>query len=357
MISSASLFRLFFEYGLLTMGAVFGAEDSYLLLRPLLETPNPKYGFWKWFLKHMKASFGISMGLVSIPPILIMSRTSLADGILPIIPMIVFACTPQASDNPNLDFGDWPPSAGLSFALLPYLRSAYNLYYEKVWGEKERRWLREIQPRSASSVNEGEDNQDEDINDADNIIEINIDLLEEIHEPPLPPLEGEIADQNRDNREPAPQPDGPVRIDRPLHAPAMADGVPQLEQVNGLNNQPAPAAQPAAQPEQGRALNLNVTTTRLADTILGALAFPFVSSAMGDLLKFALPQSWTVTPYLARRRTGFLQTRWARTLVGGCLFVVLKDALMLYVRWKMAQNHRKRKILNYDKVKKRVIRD
>ena len=40
-------------------------------------------------------------------------------------------------------------------------------------------------------------------------------------------------------------------------------------------------------------------------------------------------------------------------MVGGCLFVGIKDAVMLYVRWKMAQNHRRRRVLDHDGGKKR----
>jgi hypothetical protein len=31
------------------------------------------------------------------------------------------------------------------------------------------------------------------------------------------------------------------------------------------------------------------------------------------------------------------------------LFIVLKDALVLYCRWKLAQTHRQRRIMDYDK--------
>jgi hypothetical protein len=107
------------------------------------------------------------------------------------------------------------------------------------------------------------------------------------------------------------------------------------------------------------------------DTILGALIFPSIAASMGELLRITLPVSWvtpprgvTTTSWLGGwlgagamqsgkgRSTGFLQTRWGRSLVGGCLFVGMKDMVMLYVRWKMAQNHRKRKVLDHDESKK-----
>jgi hypothetical protein len=43
---------------------------------------------------------------------------------------------------------------------------------------------------------------------------------------------------------------------------------------------------------------------------------------------------------------------------GGCLFVVLKDALVLYVRWRMTRNYRGRRIMNFDRLRREhVLRD
>jgi hypothetical protein len=86
--------------------------------------------------------------------------------------------------------------------------------------------------------------------------------------------------------------------------------------------------------------------------MLGALLFPSIAAAVGEALKHALPKSWVTLP-VSGKPTGFLQAKWGRSILGGCLFVAFKDALMLYVRWKMAQNHRKRSVLDYDKSKGR----
>ena len=53
---------------------------------------------------------------------------------------------------------------------------------------------------------------------------------------------------------------------------------------------------------------------------------------------------------IAGRR--LLQEKWGRSLVGGCLFVVLKDAVMLYARWRMVEMHRKRRVVDYVKTDK-----
>lgn len=96
----------------------------------------------------------------------------------------------------------------------------------------------------------------------------------------------------------------------------------------------------------------------VASTVMGALFFPAISSLMGDLLKHTLPKTWVTKPFLLdiiaspmKKRvlpaTGLLQEKWGRSLVGGCLFVVLKDALILYVKWKRARDQGKRRVLDY----------
>jgi len=96
----------------------------------------------------------------------------------------------------------------------------------------------------------------------------------------------------------------------------------------------------------------------VASTVMGALFFPAISSLMGDLLKHTLPKRWVTKPFLldiiaspmkkrALPATGLLQEKWGRSLVGGCLFVVLKDALILYVKWKRARDQGKRRVLDY----------
>ena len=86
---------------------------------------------------------------------------------------------------------------------------------------------------------------------------------------------------------------------------------------------------------------LTFSATAIAESVLGGLLFPTIAGLTGEALKLILPTSWTTPAARLNGRAagpkGFLQHKWARSLVGGCLFVVCKDALMLYVRWKMVQ--------------------
>jgi hypothetical protein len=74
---------------------------------------------------------------------------------------------------------------------------------------------------------------------------------------------------------------------------------------------------------------------------MGALFFPTISSVIGELLKVTLPKDWVF------KRGGLLQEKWGRSIVGGCLFVVLKDALVLYCKWKKARDFGKKRVLDY----------
>jgi hypothetical protein len=142
-----------------------------------------------------------------------------------------------------------------------------------------------------------------------------------------------------------------------------AEEAPPAEDVP-LNNAEVPAgAEGDAPAEGGAAANANqggvhnmlgqrqdeIVTSGIGETVLGALAFPAVAAGMGGLLSYVLPDSWMSSANWVNGRPGLLRHRWGRSVVGGCLFIVLKDALVLYCRWKLAQTHRQRRIMDYDK--------
>ncbi|KAL1311235.1 hypothetical protein AAFC00_001425 [Neodothiora populina] len=354
-------------HGRYTIFTIFGPEDGLRIMRPVLDDIAHPHQVRNWLdvktvfndlLRHWR----LRVGLPLITPLLVLSRTHFADSLLPVLPIVFFA-TQGDTDEP-LDFASWPPSASLAMAVLPYLRGAYNAYYERVWAEKERRWLKEIQPRNGrdtadDAANAAQNNRmNDDLNDhlapGENNFEVRIDA-------------GIWEDWGNAGAVPEAQ---QQQVAHPFNAPPLADDgphqqPPQQQQQRIPQQPPAPPVQPAqAENRQERLLSLN--TTALAEKLLGALFFPTIASATGELLSVLLPQSWvtkpaaaTVTSNLFGRKpapTGLLQEKWGRSIVGGCLFVVVKDAVMLYVRWKMAMQHRRRRVLDYDRVKKRVVR-
>lgn len=115
--------------------------------------------------------------------------------------------------------------------------------------------------------------------------------------------------------------------------------------------------QAAAQPlGNGRArrnnweIRQNISTAQVTSTVMGALFFPAISSIMGDLLKVALPAKWVTkqpSRWGIKVSDGMLKEKWGRSIIGGCLFVVLKDAVTLYCKWKKARDFGKKKVLDY----------
>lgn len=276
-----------------------------------------------------------NMGIPFIPIVLIFSRMSWADGVLPAIPVLFFAIHNPTGFEPQGTL--WPPSATMTFAALPYVKSIYSALYERIFGKLERKWIAEVQPRRGEEEGQQGDQQRGDQRAALGIGG-NGGILMEID------LELQIGmDDDRRN------------IEEPVNAPGQinAGQADQDGQAGVQNAQQDPEQQILGRRRQ----ELIQDTSNLADTILGALLFPAISAGMGGLLKLALPKSWTAPQSAFERgRAGLLQSRWGRSVVGGCFFVLLKDALVLYCRWRLAQTHRKRRVLNYDRQKKKVVR-
>lgn len=304
-------------HGVYSMYFVFGTDEARHILEESID------GTW-----HP----GLNLGLPLIPLVLIFSRTRYAEGLLPAVPVLFFA-THQPGEQLDLDF--WPPNPAMTFAALPYVKSFYSAFYERFFGGLERRWIAEVQPRAGEDESEGAQEQ-ADAGAGDGADGGNGQILMEID------LEwqmglgqgGDVAEDGfglpggnqQENEQEAQQGDNP--------------GEGRNGQVIGFE----------------RRNNLIHETSNLADVVLGALVFPAISASMGGFLKYVLPKSWTApSSILERGRPGLLQTRWGRSVVGGCMFVLLKDALVLYCRWKLAQTHRKRKVLNYDRTKKQVV--
>ncbi|OJD25839.1 hypothetical protein ACJ73_02791 [Blastomyces percursus] len=314
-------------HGVYSIYFIFGSEDAQRIFQSRSESAwNPRLNF----------------GLPLIPVVLILSRTKYAESLLPAIPVLFFATHQPGSPELEMDF--WPPSAAMTFAALPYVKSFYSMIYEKVFGKLEKKWIAEVQPRSGESGADGQGGDEGGVPDVENgdiLMEIDLELQvglggggnDEIENmPALPGAGGEEVQGNGDNGAAAQNQE--------------AEGGDQGNQILGRRQE-----------------GLIHDTSNIADTILGALLFPVISASMGGVLKMALPKAWTTAPSVAgssspileRSRYGLLQSRWGRSVVGGCLFVLLKDALVLYCRWKLAKTHRKRKVLNYDRTKKQVV--
>lgn len=340
---------------------IFGVQDAQAILRHrCVPSGLPSESITMHLLNHVRNNWQIDLGLPAIPIILVLSRTRVADSFLPFLPLIFVAGggADGAQGDSLLQFA-WPPSAAFTVAALPYVRSIYNSYYDRFWAPHERRWLKEIQPRAGTEDEmdleadalRAEDNAEAILNaiaeeeeGGEDIVEVDVDLLFDWNG-------GGLADNNNAlENPPVPIARGPAAP--PLEAPPVEDGVPAAAEENE-EDEAAPAPNVPLQPAQPRRPHIRrdrntfTTSASIVDTILGTFIFPGLAGALGAVLKIALPKSW-VTPPSSGKPTGFLQKQWARSIVGGCLLVGLKDAFVLYARWKMAQSHRQRKVLDYD---------
>jgi hypothetical protein len=126
---------------------------------------------------------------------------------------------------------------------------------------------------------------------------------------------------------------------------------PNPPQVNGPND----PARGGRRPLNGRIAQRDIDLPAITSTVLGALFFPAISSIMGTILKLTLPSHLTSTTTTSKGifwtttevSKGLLKEKWGRSIVGGCLFVVLKDAVVLYCKWKKARDFGKRKVLDF----------
>lgn len=387
-VLAASLYNSSLVWGIHSIYAVFGEKDGFRILAPILinriRPPTTLYiGSGRSMVQQLLnvaveqlQHWRLYVGLPLITPMLILSRTSLADSILPVMPILFFA-TQTPSPQDTFDLTAWPPSASLAFSLLPYVRSLYNFSYKRMWASKERQWLKQIQPRLTQDAGNGGDGNGEggaegegqaDLGvlapreDDENVFEVRIDgnIWED--------WEDDTDDEDRAAAAAAAV-DAAVAQAEQRQNPNQQNANDQAQPAAQQNNQPANQPNPQNQRPQGQAAaaganergerRLSFSPTAIAETVLGALLFPTIAGVSGELLKLVLPQSWTAAPsrsmFSGRTMTkGLLQEKWGRSLVGGCLFVVLKDAVMLYVRWRMAQMHRKRSVLDYAGAKRRV---
>jgi hypothetical protein len=119
---------------------------------------------------------------------------------------------------------------------------------------------------------------------------------------------------------------------------------PQVQQ----GQHEAPRAPPARRPGLGSILS------NISNAIVSALILPGISFAMGEALRLVLPKTWTATPAYGSwtrhvGRPGLLQQQWGRSLVGGCLYVVMKDMVRLYAKHRKVAAIDNRRVKNVDR--------
>ncbi|KAM0196213.1 hypothetical protein ACHAPQ_000192 [Fusarium lateritium] len=305
------------------------------------------------------------------------------------------------------NFLAWPPSPQLAMAAFPYVRAAYfNFWREFVFPfevnlNRQIMGLPPIEPRRDQPP--ANERQPEPRNGEGGVVGFLNGLIEALEgdeaddeghdgavgvqaegeERPGVVIELVIEEVDRDDQDdwderPAEQddgvpqdhanPEGPAQrqdneaqVDIPLDpeqapqdpapdaivAPAAGNDIEAAQQ----NQHEAPQAPPARRPGLGTILS------GVSNAIVSALILPGVSFAMGELLRLALPKQWTAGFSLSRgstMRPGLLQQQWGRSLVGGCLYVVIKDVLRLYTKYRKVAAMSNRRVKNVDRARRRI---
>lgn len=270
------------------------------------------------------------------------------------------------------DLASWPPSPALTFAVLPYIRTTYNELYKYSFSELESQWDTAVQrkPREGETAEQIAAEQ-QGQGDERGFFDIEVELVEEDDAIPdlvaperaaeergeamLEQMQREIDAENGDaneNREMEEAVRGAQRDVEALREQIQQAGE-QINQVRQVGEQIDQARQRRERRNgngNGWEIRQNISTAQVASTVMGALFFPAISSIMGDLLKIALPAKWVTKEggrWGVKASKGMLKEKWGRTIIGGCLFVVLKDAVTLYVKWKKARDFGKKRVLDY----------
>ncbi|CAG8235900.1 unnamed protein product [Penicillium salamii] len=82
--------------------------------------------------------------------------------------------------------------------------------------------------------------------------------------------------------------------------------------------------------------------------VLLAFVMPALFGGMGDLLNLVLSTDWTIgSSDVGGRQITLLQSRGGRSIIGGCIFICLKDALILCCTWYFCKSRRKCKIFDH----------
>ncbi|KAF3918328.1 hypothetical protein ABW21_db0206417 [Orbilia brochopaga] len=239
--------------------AVYGVNAIYLICgtkeaNALILGPGGRDFHWTWRL---------ACGLPMVPLVLIVSRTRLLDATLPILPLIFFC----HNEPFHLTL---PPSPAITLALLPYLRSIYEGFYNKFMLPLDKKWTAEIGPTAATPGGD----------DGEVGVEIQVEGIEE------------EVEEIEEAEEAAPNDNADVAFP----GDAQMEGNIVQEHNGG----------------EWRVERELVLGPETANLVVGALLFPGVVASMGGILG-RIPLIRKVLP-----------ERFHRNILGGCLFILIK---------------------------------
>ncbi|KAH8591617.1 hypothetical protein B0O99DRAFT_690428 [Bisporella sp. PMI_857] len=336
-------------YGLNTIYTVFGAEEATNILgfnddRFLIESAHSNT-----LNIHQIYGRGLYHTIQLFSPFMPSSVLSIARGRkatvffgLPLIaPLLFFGANKNLSPRigsfalpyalyhlltPPQNRLQQPLSPAIAFAVLPSVRLAYRNIYAFAFSGLEKRWA--LTNSLSQADGEANPNPDNEVFGVQIVVEGDGD--EEVVN-----AEIEVAVEEAANGEQA--------QDAAEVAEAVAEEVAQeiRNEIGAqVNVEPPQAAAPNRRAGQ---LELFLPFSQMLVTLL----LPAFSALVGDILKYSLPSRLVSKGIAGASKRGILQERWGRTIIGGCIFVVLRDASVLFAKWNRYERFHRTRILNY----------
>lgn len=136
--------------------------------------------------------------------------------------------------------------------------------------------------------------------------------------------------------------------------------VEELQPLPGQDNQGEPGNHEAPPAPPAARVGLGGILSHLSNAIVSALILPGISFLAGEALRLTLPSKWTtISPRnawlrsSALMRPGLLQQQWGRSLVGGCLYIVLRDLVRVYTKSRKVAALANRRVKNVDRPRRK----
>ncbi|KAM0325773.1 hypothetical protein ACHAQA_007074 [Verticillium albo-atrum] len=347
--------------------------------------PEARFHFLNDPRQEHGARLGRYLGLAAVAPTLILSQSIPGLGnviFLPMAALVSLNTIWERKANANgRQFGtfhmardehffSWPPSPELVCTAFPYVRATYRSLWREFVRPYENKLDRRIAglpdpepPRNDGQRNDRHHDHDHDHDHDDDeggiagVLGAAINLLD------IPEVDVELQVEEQiiqvEDDDPRLGQDrirvefGDVQDEGGFDEDPMPDLIPRDEDAHNQRDNdddaaPPPVVAPAPIHDQ-RQWNLHASLRDVANAMAGALLLPAISSGAGELLQLLLPKHMTMLSNRPLGRPGLLQQTWGRSLVGGCMYLVLRDAFKLYTKYRRAVNRPLRKVRNVDR--------
>lgn len=272
---------------------------------------------------HLLALEPPNLALLLVAPTVVASSFRMADVYLAGLSLAYISCHRLLPVHTP-----WSSTPSSVLVALPIVRQLYRLAYKTISARYERAWQQQMQPRRATEE-DGMEPQDAHVEHQHGIdIELGFQVV--------------VEQEEDEGDEEAIGEEGPAVDNEPDRGPEHEQQRPE----NGPEQAPAPRA--------ANHVPVQIMLGVILERFVGGLLLPVISAGVGMAFKAVLPHRWMLPQHttatgqgLRSTVLGLLQTNFGRSMAGGCLFIVFRDSLLLYAKYKYVQSHQQRRIQDY----------